>query len=827
MADIIKNVFKYGELRRTIFLNAHNKDDYGRHRGQVLYGMNLAGSGTVLTVAPGALYTSQGQRLFFDATDGEIDIGPATVDAFGAAAKTNYPICVMIYLGYQFDTARVAKGIDVNTAVGQQALFTLTGRVAPFDLNTAAPTYNLLPRDPVYLDTFQPPTYTSLQNWNGPAVSAPPAVNKQNTSIQFGEIPLGYAMIGVNPSNGAFPSSLTSPGVSIVSYGNAFDMISELIGQDVLVPLQPTDVSAALVQPVTGTALRQGYSAKIVGANTAPTLVRPAYGTPAAGPSGNRSDSSFSTYRQPNFLKDGVPLLEALRRLDVILRQWLNFTGKQDLVSITQDGGSLPLQATLDQILQKFDGGLSAPTNLNAAVWPNNAVGPDPANHVLKEGLIVHLENTLLGKLGTTEGDSVRSALSALDVALHLILTSVLGENIPRSQLRDASGASYTPFDRDERPEGGTPLARPTVGGTAVDIYQTTQLLRSVVTEALARTLSGPGTNWLANYGFWAGDTDAGNETTPPQFWSISGLGTWARSEHTSGGRTGKLLTVALQTGSAFDQHIVDAAADNYLGTALRSASHLSFSAVIQNTSAQGIRIEVSGYSDVAGTIGVFSVTSALIPQGAAARVVTATWAIGPTDVINHLRFRIVSDNPLVACSFAIAGAAFNAGMPISVAQLCTLPSDFVSRDGGAQKPMRGPLYMGAKQAKDAANATDPQDLTTLSQVTAAILVETNNRIADVNAEEARGLAAEAVLQANIVSEQNRAIAAEATKQDNAIYDGSAYYATGATTRTGNSVKLVVAGVDRFVPSWPTASGPCHSNCHSNCNHSDCGRGSW
>jgi len=282
------------------------------------------------------------------------------------------------------------------------------------------------------------------------------------------------------------------------------------------------------------------------------------------------------------------------------------------------------------------------------------------------------------------------------------------------------------------------------------------------------------------------------------------------------------VMSISLDPNTNFDQTIVGSAADNYIGDALRSARHLSFSAVVQNLSAQGIQLHVIGYSDTAGTVPVFDVTSAVVPQGTDAQIVSGTFAIGAADVINHVKFRVVSSTPGNACQFALAGTSFNAGMPISVTEMATLPVDFLSRDGGAQKQMRGHLYHGGFQAKNAADATAATDLTTLQQVTAAILVETN-----------RALAAETVLQTNITTVQTnlnaetaRAIAAEATKQDNAIYDGTPYISP-ILDNIGNSVKLNVAGTDRFVPSWPTAAGPCHSNCHSNCNHSDCGRGSW
>lgn len=827
MPDIIKNIFKYGELRRTIYLNAHNKDDYGRHRGQVLYGMSISGSGTVLNIAPGAVYTSQGQRLFFDVTDGVVDIGPGlySADAFNANKHGDLPIVVVISLLYTFDQNRIPKGVDATSAVGNEALFKLKGHLVPYDKFSCAPTYNLKPRDPVYLDVMQPPTYTSIQNYGGPAVKGITSVPNQDNAIEFGEIPLGYVLIGVDPVTGAFATSLSSPGVSIVSYANPFDMISALIGQDVLVPMQPKKVVASLLQPG-GSAVRQGYSASLVGGTVvSPSLARPAYGTPEAGAGGTRTDSSFSLYRQPSFLKDGVSILEALRRMDVVLRQWLNFSGKQDLINITQDGGgTLPLQASLDAILAKFDGSTSALTNLNTVAWPNGATGPDPINYVLKEGLIPHVETTLLGKLGTTEGDSVRSALAALDVAIHLILTNVLGQSIPRSQLRDNTGGSYAPPSFNERPEGRALLARPTLSGTAVDIYQTTQSILAAIGEALARTLGGIGVNWLANSGFWARDLDSGTHANPPAFWSFGGLGatgSWARGEHAASGRTGKIVTVDLDANSSFDQSIVGAVADNYIGGALASARHLSYSAVIKNNLPQGIRLRVVGYSDLAGTVTIFDALSDVIPQSSEARIVSGTFAIGASDVINHVKFRVVSSTPANPCQFSIAGAAFNAGMPISVTQLATLPIDFVSRDGGASKQMRGAFYLGGFQAKNAADATLGTDLTTLQQVTAAILVEANLRIVETN----RAVAAEGVLQANIGVETARAIAAEATKQIAATYDGTSYISP-ANDNIGTSVRLNVGGTDRFVPSSPTAGGSCHSNCHANC-HSDCGRGSW
>lgn len=455
MAPRIQTVIPYGALRRSLFVNDNNKDDYGRHRGQVLYGMTLSGSGTVISIAPGAVYTAQGLRIYLDATDGQVDLAAVITPSpfLYSYQEVNLPFCVMVYLKYAFTADQVAQSVNITTYGDSAGLFTVSARVVPFDMNTGAPVYNLAPLDPIYLDVAQPGGYTALINYNGPAVSYPSSLTPSATSIQFGEIPLGYVLFGVNPANASAPVSLSSAGVSIVSYDNAFNMISDLIGQDVLLPLQPNDVSYTLVDTPSGTAQYQGYSAKnLLNSLTAATLVRPSYGTPNA-VDGSHLDSNWATYRQPSFLKDGINVFEALRRMDVVLRQWLDFTGNQSLISITQDAGAtfasgnLPLQASVDAILAVFDGGLTAATNANLVVWPTVTTGLDtgtPTNRTVKGGLIPHVENTLLGKLTTNEGDSTLSAIAALDTAIFVTLTAALGVTASRAQLRDPTTSALT-----------------------------------------------------------------------------------------------------------------------------------------------------------------------------------------------------------------------------------------------------------------------------------------------------------------------------------------------------------------------------------------------
>lgn len=709
MADGIKNVLSYGEQRRTLYLNAHNKDDYGRHRAHVLYGLDLSGTGSIVTINPGAVYTSQGQRLFLEVTDRSIDIGPAGVDAFNPVYRDQYPICVMLYLRYEFQVARVAQAVD-NATSGPTAAV-LGARIVPYDRETCAPAYSLRPRDPVNLDEYQPVGYPHVKNWDKPSVAAPAiiledgepptAVNPETISVQFGEVPLGYVLIGVDPATGSYPNGMQDPGVSIVTYKNVFEQVSELIGQDVMLPVQRVRVVSALVQTILGSALHQGYSDNVVGGHTAPQLLNPHYGTPQPGPSGTREDSEFQFYRQPNFFRDGDPILESLRRADVVMRQWMNRTGSQKLVGLTKDGDGnfIPPYATLDELLAKLDGGLTpatptTPGNAQSIDYPTNAVGADPANHVLKSGLVAHVEHGVLDKVtnpaNAAEGDSHETALAALDIALWVTLNQVLGVSIPRTQLRDASGASFTPVDRDERPEGLPNLARPT-SSTATLPYLTTQAFSAVISELLKRSLSGPGVNLLSNPNMWLESRANGDNTNEPPHWSLFGVagGTWARSAH---GDSGWSTQFTLLGGTLLRQDITDT--DGFIGQLIGSSRYVSISTVLANLGANGIVVDLIGYSDAAGTTPSFSVTSAILPGGdTAQKHVTATFSLPPATEVKKLRFQI---RPAVVgedVTFEFRGASVNTGMPKAPED--RLYHDVDSRYDNQHLQRLGDLWMG------------------------------------------------------------------------------------------------------------------------------------
>ena len=97
MANVVKHTLKYQEQRRTMLLNAHAKDDYGRHRGQVLYGMRLTPTGpNTVTIGSGALYTSLGTRLFWDVAGAPPVLDLSTAASLSGLPSAHLPLVVAV-----------------------------------------------------------------------------------------------------------------------------------------------------------------------------------------------------------------------------------------------------------------------------------------------------------------------------------------------------------------------------------------------------------------------------------------------------------------------------------------------------------------------------------------------------------------------------------------------------------------------------------------------------------------------------------------------------------------------------------------------------------
>ena len=728
MATSIQNMFYYGAPRRTLFLNAHNKDDYGRHRAHVIYGLNLSGTGTVVSISPGAIYTSQGLRMFLEVTDRSVDIGPATVDAFNVAYHSQAPICVLLFLHYDYSTPSTAQ--QVTDAPTGPTSVSFGARIVPYDRATCAPAYNLLPRDPVNMFDEQPTSYPYVHNWDVSSIYSPEvlisdvltSLDPQTTAIQFGDVPLGYVLLGVDPATNLFPGSLTDPGVSIVTYKNPFEQLSEFIGQDILLPVQGTGVVSGLVQATTGKALYQGYSASIVGGVTAPPLRNPMYGMQIPGISGTRSDSDYSQYKQPNFFRDGDPIMEALKRIDVVLRQWMNRTGSQDLISLTKDaaGGTIPIDSTLDFVLSKLDGSLGA-NNANTVAYFTGASGSDPSNHIIKDGLIRHVEDGILAKVTNiayaAEGDSHSASLGALDIGVYNLMTNVLGVAVPRSQLRDPSGAAYVAPNVNESP-GGLPAQTVPTFSTAVNPYLTTQNITQQLAELRLRSLEGPGENLLGNPVFAASSSVSGTQASMPPHWNY-GAGTLTWNRNIDG--NGPFSTTFALAGAYLYQDIE--VSGTALWEVLETSRYISFSIVLANNpGGESMEATLVGYSSLGPDVVGFTITTAAITTYTNFVMISGTGKVPPGTPVILLRLILgaAGGGPLTN-TFQILGASVNTGMPKNPISLSRIMGDSMSVYDNFDLPRLGALWMGSYQVKGAADATLGTDLTTLNQVNSLI----------------------------------------------------------------------------------------------------------
>lgn len=419
MSDIVRQTITYRDPRQSQILNAHNKDNYGRHRGIVLYGMTVsAASATTLTIGAGAIYSPFGTKVFVDLAPGAgntisvssallstpLSARPYVLAVVAAFAKTG---------GGAFSPA-APQAIDSRAAfTAASPTITFTVRNVAYRRDIGTPTMKLAALDPIGMVTSQDDSYSFTTE--KPAVS-----NTGGTSLANNEVLLAYVVMGVDPSTGNKADTLTSPGVSVVQSKNLLEGLSDLIGAD---PVFGRNVIATEQYPA-GAALTQ---APTTGPNSnTVAMAAPHYGAPD-------DETTWSTYKHPNFLRDGDSLLDSLRRLDYVLRLWMDRTGDQDLINKVQDGATagLPVRASLDQILDKFSGGSLTGTNANALTWE---VPADSTNVVLKEGAALHAVATVPS--AASSGDTHKSAIAALNRATWHMLKDILGISLTAAELR-------------------------------------------------------------------------------------------------------------------------------------------------------------------------------------------------------------------------------------------------------------------------------------------------------------------------------------------------------------------------------------------------------
>lgn len=752
MSTRVKHTFSFQEFRRTLFLNLHAKDECGRHRGHVLYGMlvsPVAGANNIVKVGSGALYTALGTRLYWDvATSPETVIDLTTVkigaDPAIEAPAASRPFAIAIVAQVSSNASQV-PAIEKPEDAGSASTVRFGARLVSMNRALGQPAQRLLAADPVTLDPYTDGSDELLShidtvNTPAPGVSAPadPTLGgaPADDAIQNNEILLGYLLVG-SAEDGTLPTSFADTsghwraGVAFVPMYNPHEAIADALGFDPLAG-RVADFYVRGVGPSQGDrALRQVAEASVVGpdGNTSTTW---GHATPAFGTTQPTSDgatawaSTWGTYRWPSFLRDGEPLLWALRRMDYVLRLWMDRTGDQELVRWTQDtalGSNRSFQAPLQQLLRQFDGSATAqsPTagaagNGNRVEWGGGAANSDD-NHVLIDGIVGHVLAADTPVLPW--GDTHLTAIKALDRALWHVLSDILGRTFRKTtDLRSAAAWSLGVTGRQFRDDGPMGLLQgfanwPTCTGacSAAAVYLDEQKIYDAIERICGRVNSGVGGNLLVNPRFMAGRTSAagveelsGDQTAAPLGWAflVGGIGTWARtriSHDAEGWRSSVMLDVNCTSGALGLKQTVPSA-NEILRRLAEGNSLLSLRATIAvPAGAEPVVLEVNGYNGASAVFGAATQPIGPTTSDATKKFRTVNFTIqlaDPAQAITTLEFMVrPASGTATALTFSLLETGINIGFPEAHGR--AQEDDFLSRWGGSGSKMLGPLDMGGQ----------------------------------------------------------------------------------------------------------------------------------
>jgi hypothetical protein len=727
MPSVIKHVFKYQEQRRTLYLNLAAKDDFGRHRGQVLYGMTCRPSGSNVIVGPGAMYTSYGTKFYWDVVTSEssppknvIDISNVKIDTVGVFEATNNdkrPLVVGIIARITPQDPSRQPEIEGEVDITTNSI-EFVAEVLCHSRVDSHPTYHLDPLDPVEMDDTQTQVQALgeyIKTWDTEYGISPLKAVLANSpsaeSLGVNDILLGYLVIGCN-STGAPATTLEGPGgtwedgVAYVPCRNAWESLTDFLGTDPLLGRMDVDV----VGPSSGNnhAYEQTLATFEVGDGSggerSTTYRTPKFGTPQVFSASNPWAGDWNEYRLPNFLRDGDSFIWLMRRLDYFLRLWMDRTGDMELISWIQDGTAdveLDLMAPLHQILAKFtglDNSDNATRNLNTLSWPDGVPAPnsESLNHILKSGVAGHV-NRGMDVLDKKYGDSHTAAIAALNWAAWNFLTNFFGvgrggrPGIDRAYMRGETTWDRTSLGDilahyNDGPLGTLPFVdgtvgaradvnRPVLSGTAITAYLESEPIYDAFSE-VAQRASQSGQNLIRNHCFSFGD-NASNADGDPLAWAGTSVSSWSRSALIPSLRVHG-INIALAVSGKLTQ-----TAD--VPVALLRDCNL-FSAAMNFRMVSGTaRFGVRGYNGVAA-----EVFSAFSQDFSATEWASQGFLFGvsvPEDVV-QLTFEIAAVGG--ACQLEIASTWCGQGTAPANPSLTALPIDFMSTDAGRQSKWRG-----------------------------------------------------------------------------------------------------------------------------------------
>lgn len=726
MPNVVKHTMKYQEQRRTLYLNLHEKDNYGRHRGQVLYGMELSPVGRTVVIRPGAIFTPYGTKFYWDVVNASVpgsnvvDIETVQVGGLGVFDTDNSvlnkrPLYVAVI-------ARVAptdpsRQPEIEDEADLSATtIEFTARVVAYSQATGTVTHELTPYNPVDMDAVQTQpaeSYDLIRTWD-----AYPNANVVDTagtiaseSLQVNEVLLGLIIIGADPATDTPATTLDdggggwAAGIAYVPMRNAWQALADVLGFDPLLNLSidetvgtPDSPNPALSQLATGFDNGNGVSV--------PLTMHPRFGTTVPTGTSTPWAGNWDAYRVPSFLRDGDNLLWNLKRLDYFLRLWMDRTGDQTLINLIQDGvgANLDRFASLDQILLEFQG--NEADNQNAITWPDNQPGASSAapNHALKSGVIPH---SILGLnvLSTGFGDNHLNAISALAWSNWHLLNDVLGFGldgrtaITRDDLRSTaawtrSGIAGLQHTADG-PLGALPSAgtaaddRPTIAGAAgASAYLTNEsIYRSM--EILFQRINQSGANLLRNSNFVAGDNNSDADGDIPD-WTLSG-GTWTRTNLVSALNL-KQVELGLPALGELSQRL----SDTDLADIVQDGTLMSAGITIEVTAGE-VELTIVGRDN--GLTELFRVTSSTLTATGGLIPHTFLFKVADAAGLEHIDFVIRETDNAVA-TVRIGGTWLGIGSGPENPALPGIEYNFLNRGGGEATAMRGDLYLGDNELK-------------------------------------------------------------------------------------------------------------------------------
>ncbi len=743
MVDAVRHTLRFQDQRTSKNLNAHTKDLFGRHRGHVLYGMQATITGlNTIRINAGAIYTPLGTHFYWDvySSPAVATINLAAALNLATLAAAERPAVVALIAQVSLASPSTPFALESVAQISAQTI-QFSARVVSVSRATGQPTLSLNPLSPVDLNVSQPLTGGThyVHTWDatepsGAAVQAPVATTAELGSLQNNEVLLGYIVVGSPEADAGGASALPTtygvgagpytwaPGIAYVPALNPHEAVADLLGLDPMLGRVADRVvsgrapggagNRGLTQTTTADRIGSGGTVSDAGfAETAPKFGSTAPTASATSPWA----STWATYRWPSFLRDGDSFLMALKRMDYVLRLWMNRTGDQKLVQLTQDtridneatAGPLNYQATLAQLLRHFDGTKVAASgiskNSNTMGWGTVAVPVVDATangHVLVDGVVTHDPAT------AGAGDSHFSAIQGLDSAVFHILRDVIGFGATnrafptKADLRDDSTAidagvrthfADGPVNFQNQLTNTTvAAARGTAAGAAVLPYLTTESLYDAVAKLAHRTMHGPSENMLidANFALTSDNTVLS--------WQLGGGASIAGKSNVNDGANGLELAID-GTGAGHLQQLIfvrpsaDANGNNAFAGQLRSFCGIIMpiaGTATASTATVSIEFTTAGGTLVTGS----SVSQVIALTAAIEPIPFSISGICDSGAAVGMRVRVAFNTP-GAATVRVYGTWAGTGTP-PAPTTNRRAYEYLSRQGGSYAAMRGPLHL-------------------------------------------------------------------------------------------------------------------------------------